>query len=123
MKIQPPETQKLNGDSDRAVKQATACQTSLSRYRAVSEHLCCELNGESVILSLRNGKYYGLNSVGSRIWELVQTPLTTVEIETVILREYDVESEVCRRQVSEFLDHMVSEELIEIVHETVVEIS
>ena len=32
------------------------------------------LEGEAVILSLHDGIYYGLNSVGLRIWELIQQP-------------------------------------------------
>jgi hypothetical protein len=94
----------------------------VSRYKAVSEHLCCDLNGEAVILNLKNGKYYGLNGVGSRIWDLVQTPISSGEIESVILLEYDVALELCQRQVSEFLKQMLAEELIEIVNETGIEI-
>jgi len=31
-----------------------------------------ELNGEAVILNLDNGTYFGLNSVGMRIWQLCE---------------------------------------------------
>jgi hypothetical protein len=92
------------------------------RYKAIGEHLCCDLNGEAVVLSLKNGKYYGLNGVGARIWELIQTPLSLAELESAILLEYDVDSELCKEQVSEFLKQMETEELIEIVHEPIVEI-
>jgi len=35
-----------------------------------------ELDGEAVLLNLESGKYYGLDPVGSRIWQFVQqTPL------------------------------------------------
>ena len=87
-------------------------QPAVIRYKAIKEHLCCELNGEAVVLSLKNGKYYGLNPVASRIWELIQTPLSAEEIQDAILLEYDVESGVCEQEVSGFLNQMTAEELI-----------
>lgn len=89
---------------------------SVVRYKVISEHLCCDLNGEAVVLSLKNGKYYGLNSVGSRIWELIQTPMSADEIESVLLSEYEVDRDECRKEVSEFLKEMKAQELIEIVY-------
>lgn len=89
---------------------------STARYKVISEHLCCDLNGEAVILSLKNGKYYGLNSVGSRIWELIQTPMSADEIESALLSEYEVDRDECRREVSEFLKEMKAQELIEVVY-------
>ena len=111
-----------NQMSDIKVDHFPLHEPAVSRYKAVSEHLCCDLNGEAVILNLKNGKYYGLNGVGSRIWELVQTPISASEIESVIFLEYDVAPELCQRQVSEFLKQMLAEELIEIVNETGIEI-
>lgn len=97
-------------------------KTMVVRYQAIKEHLCCELNGEAVILSLKNGKYYGLNPVASRIWELIQTPLSPIEIQNAILIEYDVESELCNQAVSTFLKQMEAEGLIEITDEKVIEL-
>jgi hypothetical protein len=111
-----------NQMSDIKVDHFPLHKPAVSRYKAISEHLCCDLNGEAVILNLKSGKYYGLNGVGSRIWDLVQTPISPSEIERVIFLEYDVAIELCQRQVSEFLKQMLSEELIEIVNETGIEI-
>lgn len=70
-------------------------------------------------MNLKNGKYYGLNPVASRIWELLQKPLSTDEIRQAILLEYEVESEVCEQEVSAFLSRMAAEELIVVVNEKV----
>ena len=43
--------------------------------------ISCKLAEESVILHLEEGMYYGLNSVGARIWELLQEPRTVREIQ------------------------------------------
>jgi len=33
-----------------------------------------EMNGEKVMLSVENGKYYNLGRQGGRIWELIASP-------------------------------------------------
>lgn len=83
------------------------------RYQAIKEHLFSQLNDEGVILSLRNGKYYGLNSVGVSVWLNILEAATLAEIEAAVMREYDVDEETCRREVSSFLESMLNEELIE----------
>ena len=87
------------------------------RFMAIREHLFSELNEEAVILSLKNGKYYGLNSVGVTIWKSLQTSVSIDEIETAVMNEYDVEEEICRVEVSRFLEKMLGEELIEAADE------
>lgn len=96
--------------TDAAAANKIAAKTIV--YKAVEEHLCCDLNGEAVVLSLANGKYYGLNEVGSRIWELLQQAVSPDEIEAQILREYDVDAATCRQEVNDFLRRMLAEKLI-----------
>ncbi len=88
-----------------------------NRFEAVKDHLYSEIKGEGVILSLKNGKYYGINSVGSSIWQAIQNPATLPEIETAVTREYDVDQKTCRQEVLTFLERMVNEELVEVLNE------
>lgn len=85
------------------------------RYRAISEHLCCDLDGEAVILSLRNGKYYGLNEIGSAIWAMVLEPVSFKQIEISVLEQFDVDPEVCRAEISEFLSLLTEEGLVNLI--------
>lgn len=88
-----------------------------NRFEATKEHLYSEIKGEGVILSLKNGKYYGVNPVGASIWQAIQSPATLQEIQTAVTREYDVDQETCRQEVLTFLEQMVNEELVEVSHE------
>lgn len=88
---------------------------SRRRYQAIKEHLFSQLNDEGVILSLKNGKYYGLNSVGVSVWNKVKEAATLAEIEVAVMNEYEVDEEICRREVSLFLEKMLREELIDII--------
>lgn len=87
------------------------------RYRAIKDHLFSDLAGEAVILSLKNGKYYGVNHVGAAIWSAIQQKSSLAEIETVLMQEYEVDEETCRSEVKSFLDNMIQEELVDVLDE------
>jgi hypothetical protein len=74
----------------------------------------CDLAGEQVILDLKSGVYYGLDLVGSRIWQLIQTPTSVRKVRDTILEEYDVDAERCERDLLALLQELASRELIEV---------
>jgi len=81
---------------------------------ASPEQVSCPLGDESAILNLKNTVYYGLNSVGARVWELVQQPRSVGEIRDTLLEEFEVEVERCERDLLALLEKMRSEGLIEV---------
>lgn len=87
------------------------------RYQAIEEHLFSQVSDEGVILSLKNGKYYGVNSVGVCVWKNIQQAATLEEIEAAVMKEYDVDPETCHREVTVFLEEMLGEELIDTFNE------
>jgi hypothetical protein len=89
----------------------------IRRYRAIKDHLFSDLADEAVLLSLRNGKYYGLNHVGVAIWSIIQQAVTLSEIESSLMKEYAVDEQTCRAAVSSFLENMIREELIDVLDE------
>lgn len=101
------------------VKTQSLDETALPNYRftANKEHLYSDLNGEAVILSLKNGKYYGVNGVGAFIWSTIQNPVSLQDIQTTVMGEYEVDEATCRQKVLSFLEKMVEEGLIEILDE------
>ena len=54
-----------------------------------------ELQGEAVLLNLKSGIYFGLDPVGTRIWQLFAEHDALSEIAQVITDEYDVSRERC----------------------------
>ena len=81
---------------------------------ASEEHVSADLDSESVILSLKNGTYYGLDPLGAHIWELIQKPRPVLEVRDAILSEYDVSAEQCETDLIALLDELESEGLIEV---------
>lgn len=82
------------------------------------EQISSELNGEVVILNLSSGVYYGLNEVGTRIWELIQQPCRFNELHNVLLEEYDVPPDACQQELLKLLLELKNACLIEVKNET-----
>ena len=55
------------------------------------------------MMNLERGMYFSLNSVGSRIWDIIENPTTTDDIVKVLLNEYDIAEEECKEAVVSFL--------------------
>ena len=84
---------------------------------AIQEQVFSKLSDEIVILSLNDGIYYGLNSVGARIWELIQTPRSIKELCDQLVQEYNVEADQCERETLALLNDLQKHHLVE-VHES-----
>ena len=87
---------------------------------ASRQQVSCDVADEAVLLSLRDGEYYGLNGVGASIWRLIQRPCPIREIRDALLEGYDdVDSAECERAVLEFLNEMTALELVEVAGQPV----
>jgi hypothetical protein len=84
------------------------------RVTMLSEVLFRELDGEAVILDLNSERYYGLDEVGTRIWQLLAEhgdPLTARE---AMLAEYDVDDETLTRDMVELIEKLAENGLVAI---------
>jgi Coenzyme PQQ synthesis protein D (PqqD) len=79
------------------------------------EPVAVEVDGSVVMMSLEKSMYYGLEGVGGRIWQMVDRPRSVAEICVELAAEYDVEPEVCLRDVCEFVAQLVHADLIRIM--------
>ena len=70
------------------------------------------LGQESVLLNLNTEKYFGLDAVGTRMWQLVTSSPSIEAARIQLLEEYDVDSETLRCNLSELLEHLVENGLI-----------
>ena len=81
---------------------------------AVSDQVSCRLDDETVLLELKKGTYYGLNSVGSLIWELIQQPHSIESLYSAVQEQYDVDSETCKRDVLRLIEELQLAGLVEL---------
>jgi hypothetical protein len=85
-----------------------------SLVAASKDQVSSDLAGETILLSMQSAMYYGLDEVGSRIWELVRAPVRVSEIRDAIAREYDVDLERCEADILAFLRQLAAKGLIEV---------
>jgi hypothetical protein len=74
-----------------------------------------DMDGQWVMMSVESGKYYSLDPVGSRIWDLIERPRTVNALVAALLTEYKVEEEQCRTNVSDFLNEMIEKGLVAVI--------
>lgn len=70
------------------------------------------IDGETVMMSIANGKYYGLDPIGTRVWELIAVPRKITELTGLLSQEYAVDEGVCQQDVLEFLSYLRGEGLV-----------
>lgn len=71
-----------------------------------------DLDGEAVILDLESGTYFGLNEVGTRVWQLVGEGRGQPEIVAVLAAEYDADRATIERDVIRLVEELRDRRLI-----------
>jgi hypothetical protein len=84
----------------------TAINDRTAKYVRNSKTISGRLHDELVMMDLKQGKYFSLNPVATRIWDLLEKPHDENDLCNILIDEYDVSFEQCRREVGEVLDEM-----------------
>ena len=71
-------------------------------------------DGESVILNLKTGTYFGLDDVGTRMWAALTDSESVQAAFSSLLDEYAVDAERLRRDLDEFVNRLAGRGLLEI---------
>ena len=77
-----------------------------------SELLSTNLDDELIMMSLETGKYYGLDDIGTRIWELCSAPVCVRSLVDQLQKEYSVDRKTCEDHCLDLLNKMAAENLI-----------
>ncbi len=76
-----------------------------------------EVSGETVLLDLNNENYFGLNEVGTRIWQLLQEDGSLLSVLERMLKEYDVTEDQFVMDIEQLITNLNEAGLIEIIKE------
>lgn len=82
-------------------------------YKRKNELIEAELDEDLVMLDVEQGKYFALNSIGKRIWELLSEARTKEELMTILLNEYEVEPKLCEEELSIYLKSIKKANLLD----------
>jgi hypothetical protein len=82
------------------------------RFRHTDGVLRQEVAGSVVLLNMDNGRYYSLNDVGARAFELCDGGRTISEIAAIIAGEYDAPEVAVRTDVLNLFRELRNESLL-----------
>ncbi|MFZ5605944.1 MAG: PqqD family protein [Pseudomonadota bacterium] len=72
----------------------------MSRSACRSGHVLSQDDGgEAVLLDLAGERYFGLNTVGTRVWQLLEHRISLQEVHRVLCAEFDAPPERIERDL------------------------
>ena len=73
-----------------------------------------EVDDEMVILDMESENYFGLDEVGTSIWQAMQEHGTLQDVFDALLEQYDVEPEILEKDLSDFVEKLLESGLVEV---------
>ena len=86
--------------------------TLTSSLRVGEDVVFRELDGEAVILNLASGVYFGLDEVGTRIWQLIEQHGGLGDVLADLREEYDAAPEVLERDLVDLASQLAAKGLV-----------
>lgn len=83
-----------------------------SIIKQTDDIVASEIDGETVMMSIENGQYYGLDLIGSHIWDLIKSPIKVSDLINTLLEKYDVDGDTCQRDVLAFLNDLNQDNIL-----------
>lgn len=86
-------------------------------YKARHNVVDCDIGGDRALLHLEHNTYFTVNRTAAELWLALGVAKTIPELVDVITSKFDVEDDLCQRDIKELLAQMTSAEIVEIVTE------
>jgi hypothetical protein len=84
------------------------------RVSVPADVLFQELQGESVLLNVGTGRYFGLDEVGTRMWAVLTTAESLRGAYDTLLVEFDVDGQRLEGDLRDLVEKLVEHGLMEI---------
>lgn len=77
--------------------------TLASRVRINEDVVFRDLQGEMVLLNLKSGVYFGLDPMGTRIWQLIREHQFLHKVLRAVVEEHEVAESRCQQDLLSFV--------------------
>jgi len=74
--------------------------------------IASEIDNEVVMMDKNFEQYFGLETIGARIWKLLDKQHTANELSEELIEEFNVSQEQCLADIMPFLTELVERELL-----------
>ena len=73
-----------------------------------------EVDGEMVLLDMNSENYFGLDEVGTSIWQAMQEKENLKEVFEVLLEQYEVEEDALKKDLVAFVEKLKESGLVKV---------
>lgn len=82
------------------------------RVRAPDHVLVRQVGGEAVLLDLEHEECFGLDDVGTAMWEALNTASSVEEAYRALLADFDVDSATLRQDLNAMIERLMEARLL-----------
>jgi hypothetical protein len=83
-----------------------------ARLTRASSIIATEVDGEMVLMSIEDGKYFGLDPIGSEIWRRLDEPKSADALAAELKEHFDGDPATIEREALVFLDKLAETGLV-----------
>src|SRR5262245_60699218 len=83
------------------------------------EIVAAEADKDLVMVSITNGKYYGVSEIARDIWERIEYPKKISELIDGLTETYDIERATCEVETLSFLEDLRGEGLLRVENDPI----
>jgi Coenzyme PQQ synthesis protein D (PqqD) len=69
--------------------------------------IATDMDGETVMMSIEQGQYYGLSGIGPFLWDQLAEPLSIEELCRRAMQAYDVDEATCQADMLAFIGDLL----------------
>ncbi len=73
-----------------------------------------EVDGEMVLLDMSSENYFGLDGVGTAIWQAIQENSDLQVVYETLLVQYEIEAEILEKDLLNFVEKLAQSGLLEV---------
>ena len=85
-----------------------------SCIKKTNNFVASDIDGQAIMMSIENSKYFGMDEVGTSIWNLLDQNPSFEELISNLMAEYEIDRETCENDTKAFLERLLQYKLIEI---------
>jgi len=93
------------------LKNSISCNSII---RTSEKCLSCDLGDGTAILNPKTGSTQTLNSMGSRIWDLLKKPIKVENLVEILVNEYEVSRKVCEQDTLTIVSELYRSGILEV---------
>ena len=86
--------------------------SSRTRFQRRQNILKQEAAGTVVLLNMDDGRYFALDEVGGRVWDLCDGSRTLSAIAAILAEEYEAPAATIARDLAELINALTNEDLV-----------